>query len=237
MNILACDTSTEVMHLCLYCKEEGKMPFFEILAARYQNRHSELLVPRILEMCEHNGMQIKDLDLLVCTSGPGSFTGLRIAMSTLKGISLATGIPLVSIPTLEVYQHAIAPTEKVVLLAMDAKKNRFYISMYQQGEKITEDIDADMQQIESLLAPFPSIFISGPDASLLAQRLPAETLAKSSIDSSLSANLSVVLAEMGYAQFKNVGADNPGKGPTYIRKSDAEIALLQTIQSLEVKHD
>ena len=235
MNILACDTSTEVMHLCLYRTEEGKAPFYEMLVARYGNRHSELLVPRVLDLCNRNAIAMKDLDLLVCTSGPGSFTGLRIAMSTFKGISLATGIPLVSIPTLEVYHQYIAASEQAVLLVMDAKKKRFYSALYENGMRCMEDIDADVEQIEHLMAPFSRILISGPDAALLAEKLSDATSPKVVIDTTLKANLSVVLAEMGKERFEEAGADDIQKGPCYIRKSDAEIALLHTIQSLEVK--
>ncbi len=101
MNVLACDTATAVMHLALVRFEEDKPVFYETSATTLGgNKHSELIIPRILELCERCNIDLKDLDLLVCTNGPpGSFTGLRIAMSTLKGISLATGKPLVSVPT------------------------------------------------------------------------------------------------------------------------------------------
>ena len=237
MNILSCDTSTEVMHLCLLRTEEGKEVFYEVLAARYGNRHSELLVPRILEVCERNGIQIRDLDLLVCTSGPGSFTGLRIAMSTFKGISLATQIPLVSVPTLDVYQQCIQTTEEVVLIAMDAKKKRFYIALFEDGKRSFEDIDADVTQIENLISPFGRVLVSGPDATLLTEKLTKQTFEKVVLDTRPQANLSYVLAKMGLKRFEEIGGDDPQKGPSYIRMSDAEIALLHTIQSLEVKHD
>ena len=51
-------------------------------------------------MCEEMGITFKELNLLVCTSGPGSFTGLRVGMSALKGIALGGNIPLVSVPTM-----------------------------------------------------------------------------------------------------------------------------------------
>ena len=84
MNILSCDTSTEVMHVCFARFEEGKKPFYEARVVTSANQHSEMLVPSLLEVCQHNTVKLNELDLLVCTCGPGSFTGLRIAMSNLK---------------------------------------------------------------------------------------------------------------------------------------------------------
>ena len=64
----------------------------------FEKMAREDVIDRILTS---HGLGTGDLDLLVCTRGPGSFTSLRIAMATLKGIALAGGIPLVSVPTLQ----------------------------------------------------------------------------------------------------------------------------------------
>ena len=71
-NILACDTSTSTLHIALKC-EEG----FEerMIAGGFQ--HSEDLLQEITYMLERRNLKVADLDLLVCTRGPGSFTSLR----------------------------------------------------------------------------------------------------------------------------------------------------------------
>ena len=62
--------------------------------------HSEVLLPAIEQACKQTGIQITEIDLFASTIGPGSFTGLRIGASTLKGLMLATGKPAVGISSL-----------------------------------------------------------------------------------------------------------------------------------------
>ena len=233
MNILSCDTSTEVMHLCLARFEEGRKNSYEVRVLTSANKHSELLVPAILDLCEHNTIKLKELDLLVCTSGPGSFTGLRIAMSTLKGISLATGIPMVTIPTLEAYQGCISSYPHAILAVIDAKKKRFYTALFQNGKRLTPDLDLEINQIEDLLAMHPDALLTGSDAACLASKLSKPY----TVDESAQLNLSFVLCTLGKKRFEDFGAEALDCGPAYVRKSDAEIALQETIKSLEETHD
>ena len=79
MMVLACDTSTSVMHLALCRFEEGTLTWFETLSLLSGNRHSELLMDKILALCADAGIRVKEIDLLVTGAGPGSFTGLRIS--------------------------------------------------------------------------------------------------------------------------------------------------------------
>lgn len=233
MNILSCDTSTEFMHLCLARFDEGKKPFFEKQVLTSGNQHSELLVVRILSMCERNSIRLCDLDLLVCTSGPGSFTGLRIAMSTLKGISLGSHIPMVSISTLQAYQACNRSESQAILAVIDAKKKRFYAALFKDGVQLSPELDLEVGQIESLLAPYPDALLVGNDAAFLATKLSKPYR----FDEISHLNLSLVLCTLGKEKFERFGADDLGNGPLYVRKSDAEIALQQTISSLEETHD
>ena len=101
MNVLAVDTSTNVLHIALL--------FGEVLDVRMESsggHHSEELLSRIESILEDHSVSFSDLDLLVATRGPGSFTSLRIGFSTLKGISLSRDIPLVSVPTLRLIAEA-----------------------------------------------------------------------------------------------------------------------------------
>ncbi|MDI9429955.1 MAG: tRNA (adenosine(37)-N6)-threonylcarbamoyltransferase complex dimerization subunit type 1 TsaB, partial [Spirochaetota bacterium] len=141
MMVLACDTSTSVMHLALCRFEEGTLTWFETLSLLSGNRHSELLMDKILALCADAGIRVKEIDLLVTGAGPGSFTGLRISMATLKGISLAASIPLVSVPSLDVWYHSVEQVEQPVLTVIDAKKQRFYTALHQRGERLLGPAD------------------------------------------------------------------------------------------------
>ena len=67
--------------------------------------HSERLTVYIKQLFENTGISFKDLDAISLSSGPGSYTGLRIGSSTAKGFCFALNIPLISIPTLEAFEN------------------------------------------------------------------------------------------------------------------------------------
>lgn len=124
MNILAADTSTTTLYLCLLTDTTKTS-----LALSGGQQHSENLVPKIIELTKNQNLKLTDLDLLVCTKGPGSFTGLRIAMSALKGISLASNIPLVAIETNKLLASTVSYFDGTIMSAIDARKKDF-ISLY-----------------------------------------------------------------------------------------------------------
>ncbi len=131
MRILAVDTSQELLHITLQTHE-----IYESITISGAVRHAEALVPSLVEILGKNHLGFTELDLLVCTRGPGSFTGLRIAMSALKGIALATSVPLVSVPTLDVLREPVKYFDGAVMPVIDAKKKRWYTALYttEQGQ-------------------------------------------------------------------------------------------------------
>lgn len=221
MMVLACDTSTSVMHLALCRFEEGTLTWFETLSLLSGNRHSELLMDKILALCADAGIRVKEIDLLVTGAGPGSFTGLRISMATLKGISLAASIPLVSVPSLDVWYHSVEQVEQPVLTVIDAKKQRFYTALHQRGERLLGPADLTVEELEGVIAAHPDLLLTGADASTLLSRL-GRTMPLLQCE---GASLALTLARMGVNQYLSQGADAPDSGPFYIRKSDAELAL------------
>lgn len=96
MNILSIDTAAEI----LYVGVKTDKAFLENIRAMGL-KHAETLIPLIRSMLKEIELSPGDLDLVVCSQGPGSFTGLRIGLATAKGISEGAGCPLVSIPTLD----------------------------------------------------------------------------------------------------------------------------------------
>ena len=103
MNILALDTASDTLHLAL--EVDGSLIQATLGSAR---KFSETVVVRALDLCAWNNITFKDLDLVVCSKGPGSFTGLRVGMSVAKGFALGASIPWVAFDTLEVYAHPLA---------------------------------------------------------------------------------------------------------------------------------
>lgn len=233
MNILAVDTSTQTMNIALI-GEKFKT------SVRYEGKleHSENLVPRILELLKNHNLKLKDLDLLVCTGGPGSFTGLRIAMSALKGVSLGTETPLVTVETNRVLSSQVSYFDGLVIPVIDAKKRRFYSAIFKDGKRLTKDMDCNEEEIIEILTGETRVLLTGPDAKKFYDKLIAADISKKLPDLKIFVDegihdFGLALAILGLKQFEENGPSELGIGPTYIRKSDAEVALEEKIKSLQ----
>lgn len=225
MNVLAVDTSTNVLHIALL--------FGEVLDVRMESsggHHSEELLSRIESILKDHSVSFSDLDLLVATRGPGSFTSLRIGFSTLKGISLSRDIPLVSVPTLRLIAEACPVFEGITVSVMDAKKKRYYLGAYSDGKTLCE-IDGNAEDLLPYILDSSSVTLTGLDANTFSQKL-SSVLAphvELHVDPQCYRPLGGVLIQMGIDQYQQVGADDIGQGPVYIRRSDAEEALLKKL--------
>src|SRR4030043_1274997 len=88
--------------------------------------HSEVILPAIDQALRRESLKINDIDLFACTIGPGSFTGVRIGVSTLKGLILATGKPAAGISSLAALALNAGKTSKLICSMMDAGRGRVY---------------------------------------------------------------------------------------------------------------
>ena len=96
--------------------------------------HSETLMPMIDRLLRSVGIQAEELTAIALSSGPGSFTGLRIGAATAKGLALGLGIPLVPVPTLEALAFNAAPTDCLIVPMMDARRSQVYAAVYAYEE-------------------------------------------------------------------------------------------------------
>ncbi len=225
MNILSADTSTSILSLA-FKTDKG----YEERQVSGGFSPSENLMGEIKTMLKRAELELKDLDLLICTKGPGSFTGLRITLSLFKGIATALDIPLVSVPTLEAIERTV---EKLypgyVLSLIDAKKMRYYYRLTKNGEVIISDRDEKTEEIiEKAKELGENVLFTGPDA--LSFYNKAREYSPSPLfilDTDSPRNLSKALVELGCKIYAEKGGDDIGEGPVYIRRSDAEEMLLK----------
>ena len=105
--------------------------------------HSERLLPTIERMLRDAGIGLDALSGLAVSIGPGSFTGLRIGLSTVKGLAYATGLPVVGVPTLEALACNVAFARQQICPVLDARKQEVYAALFrcERGElvRIMED--------------------------------------------------------------------------------------------------
>lgn len=95
--------------------------------------HAARLTPLIEETLAHAGMSAGQVDAVAVSAGPGSYTGLRIGMSTAKGFAMARTLPIIPVPTLEAAAHALAPWAApgdLVVSTIDARRNDVFAGAY-----------------------------------------------------------------------------------------------------------
>lgn len=95
--------------------------------------HSERLLPAVDRLLTDAGFKLSDLGGLAVSIGPGSFTGLRIGLSTVKGLAYATGLPVAAVPTLEAMAWVLPGARLPVCPVLDARKQEVYAALFQHG--------------------------------------------------------------------------------------------------------
>lgn len=95
--------------------------------------HSERLLPAIDRVLQDAGLALADLGGLAVSIGPGSFTGLRVGLSTVKGLAYATGLPVAAVSTLEAMAWALPGARGPICPVLDARKNEVYAALFQHA--------------------------------------------------------------------------------------------------------
>ncbi len=127
MKILAIETSTMLGGVAITGESEGLIVEVRL---NVRTAHSERLMTAIDNALKQAGMDVSDIDVFGVAIGPGSFTGLRIGLSTVKGFSYATGKPIVSVPTLEAFAWNFPYSVYPVCAMLDARKKEVYAAVF-----------------------------------------------------------------------------------------------------------
>lgn len=139
MKLLAIDSSGLVASVAIVT-EEALLAEYTL---NYKKTHSQTLLPMLDEVMKMIDMDIAEVDAIAVAAGPGSFTGLRIGSATAKGLGLATGKPIVSVPTLEGLAYNLFGTDILICPMMDARRNQVYTGLY---EFVKEELQILKQQ-------------------------------------------------------------------------------------------
>ncbi|HLS53453.1 MAG TPA: tRNA (adenosine(37)-N6)-threonylcarbamoyltransferase complex dimerization subunit type 1 TsaB, partial [Tissierellaceae bacterium] len=160
MKILGLDTSTMISTCAVM---EGN----EIIGEYTINQnmsHSEKLVPMIKELLDNLNLRPKDIDLYGVALGPGSFTGLRIGVGTVKTLAHLFDKPIVGISTLEALAYNL-PYNKTIVPMIDARRNRVYTGIYTWQEEelktLKEEEAIEIEKLFEILDDYEDIVISG----------------------------------------------------------------------------
>jgi tRNA threonylcarbamoyladenosine biosynthesis protein TsaB len=105
--------------------------------------HSRRLLSDLDELLRREGLRVEELDLLVVSLGPGSFTGLRIGLATVKGLSLASGVPIAGASSLLTLASAVEACEGLVAPTLDARKGEVYSTLLRMRSGRAETVLAE----------------------------------------------------------------------------------------------
>ncbi len=136
-NILAIDTCTEVCSVSLYAQSRKISRFVKDVT-----KSSSLILPLCDEVLDEAGLSVEALDLIVYTKGPGAFTGVRMCVSVVQGMSLAFDIPTLGFSTLAVVGYGASQkfnTDKIAI-CLDARMNEVYWGVYDNNQLVDETI-------------------------------------------------------------------------------------------------
>jgi len=215
MTILAIDTSTELLSVCLVHGDS----FLE-MNRKQGLKHASTLMPLIHSLFADMGIQKNDLDLITCSKGPGSFTGLRIGISTAKGLSFGLDKPLKLVPTLDAMAYGNSYFPGTVIPIIDARKKRYYSCFYRANKKICDYLDLPMEAILQRAKQEEKVLFTGPEASVVDISAGDGWY----IDPLHSHTTAFSIALLGRELFAKEGPDPKEAGPLYLRKSEAEAA-------------
>lgn len=221
MLVLGLDTSTSTGSIALL---SDKGPVGERIF-KPGLRHSETLLPTILEMIKEHHLTLEDINLISVGSGPGSFTGLRIGLSLAKGICLVTGAKLVGVSSLQAIAWSFRGRNLPVCATIDARRNQVYAAIFSDsGERLTDDMVMNPEELQKKIESKTILAGSGVREhfnvfkDLLGEK--AEFCPEERDHPMGSA-----VAQLGRIKFNECGPDESATlAPTYVRKPDAKPA-------------
>ncbi|MCU0652115.1 MAG: tRNA (adenosine(37)-N6)-threonylcarbamoyltransferase complex dimerization subunit type 1 TsaB [Candidatus Omnitrophica bacterium] len=135
MKILAIDTTTRF--LCIGTHEDGKICGYNLELGKMQ---SELLIPTIKRVCDVMKWRLKEIDYFACGLGPGSFTGIRVGLGVIKGLSWSLNKPIIGVSSLDVLALNAGEFSGTIVPIIDAKRSLIYCSAYKNTKGILRKI-------------------------------------------------------------------------------------------------
>ncbi len=119
---------------------------------------SELLLPMAEESLRRLKLSFDDIDLIACAVGPGSFTGVRIGVSTVKGLAFGRSLPIAPVSTLEALAYNLKGLSGITVAVMDARRDQVYSAIFRQAdgsiERLCEDCAVSLGELNSMLKDY-----------------------------------------------------------------------------------
>jgi tRNA threonylcarbamoyl adenosine modification protein YeaZ len=217
MRILAIDTALEACAAAVIDTEHGKVA---IESLPMERGHAEALMPLLARVMQRADMPYAALDRIGVTTGPGSFTGLRVGIAAARGIALAAGKPAFGLTTLSAFAapHIAADETSGVTVAIDARHQHVYLQVYAPGGRTA--IAPRISSVEDavrMARTHAAIRLTGTGAAMLAAAWPAREKPPIIADERRAPDI-VWVGRLAVAANENA---SPPK-PLYLRAPDAQ---------------
>lgn len=222
MKILSIETSSKVCAVALM--EDDKLIKEELIED--ENTHSVKLMPLVDKLLNETNTKISDVDLFACDVGPGSFTGIRIGISTIKAFLDVTGKTAVGITSLETLAYNIE-TDEIVCSLVDAKNNNVYCGFYKKENGIYKQIeDLRFDNINNIIhlakTKNKKIIFVGNGSIAYKDVIESEMKDAEFISDDLKNKLNARNIALAALKKKEEAVDSNNLKPVYLRKSNAE---------------
>lgn len=225
MKILAVDTATKSCSVAIVDK---KLLLAEMTVVNEQT-HTKHLLEMISLVIKHSGLKLADLNGFAVTRGPGSFTGLRIGISSVKGLATAQGKPIVGVSSLDVLARQVSFSPYLISSLIDARRDEVYSSRYRYKDgKLKKEGKEQAVSPEDAIEEInePCIFV-GSGAVLyrkaIKDKLGEYAYFVQAYENTIRASK---VASLSMDRFENDDTDDVETFvPNYLRKSDAQLKL------------
>ena len=155
--IILIETSTALCSVAL--AEDGAVTAYRESSA--PKAHASLTAVFIQEMLDERGLKLADCDAVCVSMGPGSYTGLRVGVSTAKGLCFGAGKPLLAVGTLDTLVAQASGDYRFIIPMVDARRMEVYTAVFENGQQIAETAPAiiDENSFAEYLEQGPCLFI------------------------------------------------------------------------------
>lgn len=226
MKVLGLDTST-LMTTCGVIDENKLLGEFSL---SQDMSHSEKLVPMIKEVLDNLDLTIKDIDVFGVSIGPGSFTGLRIGIATMKAFAHLFDKPIVGVSTLEALAYNL-PYNNIIVPMIDARRERVYTGIYKwEGTNLITLMKPDVIEVKDLLhmlQKYDDVVVNG-DGSIVFKDLIQNELKDKVRFSTIGQNMcrASSICELALIKYNNnIVDDYFTLAPDYLRETQAQREL------------
>lgn len=234
MKVLGIDTSSMATSICVI--EDDKL--ICEYTVNTKKTHSQKLMPMIDNMLNISDININEIDLIAICEGPGSFTGLRIGMSTAKAIAHVKNLPVIGVNSLEILAGNMNLCDKKICSILDAQRTQVYYGKYKfENNEIVELQNIDVIEIDELLKELSNSndeWILVGEAVYKYEEKIKEINNISVVASSHNVSKASSLCSIAMNKYnKNIDVyDCYSINPKYIRKSQAEVEYEEKVKRL-----